>query len=257
MASLLLGSAGSALGGALLGDGVSFLGATLTGAQIGGALGAFAGSQIDAALTPGRSVSRTGPRLSDVNIQGSSEGAPIARLFGRVRVAGQLIWASRFKESAVTTRSQLSLSGSWNGYFGTATAGMHLLLQATWEPDIDRDGLGDETQDPNVGAAPGGGGGQAPGGGGTAADTTAPTVKLAIPSRKLRRAITKGLEVRVTCSEPCRATIRLAIASPMAARAGWIRLTDLCRNRSTAVLASAQMDAKAAPTASTISTSAG
>lgn len=100
---------------------------------------------------------------------------------------------------AVTTRSQLSLSGSWNGYFGTATAGMHLLLQATWEPDADRDGLGDETQDRSVGPAPGGGGG-------TAADTTAPTVKLAIPSRKLSRAITKGLEVRVTCSEACRTT---------------------------------------------------
>ncbi|HVV29126.1 MAG TPA: glycoside hydrolase/phage tail family protein [Rhizomicrobium sp.] len=104
MASLVLGVAGSALGGALLG-GVSLFGTAIGGAQLGGALGAFAGAEIDAALTPGRSVSRTGPRLSDINIQGSAEGAPIPRLFGRMRVAGQLIWASRFRETAVTTRS--------------------------------------------------------------------------------------------------------------------------------------------------------
>ena len=103
MASLLLGVAGSALGSALLGDGISVLGATLTGAQIGGALGALAGSQIDAALTPGRSVAREGPRLTDLSIQASQEGAPIPRLYGRVRLAGQLIWASRFRETAATT----------------------------------------------------------------------------------------------------------------------------------------------------------
>jgi hypothetical protein len=98
MASLLLGAAGSALGGALLGD-ATVLG--LTGAQIGGALGALAGGRIDAALTPGRHVE--GPRLSDVSLQGGAEGAPVPRVYGRVRLTGQVIWASRFKESAGTT----------------------------------------------------------------------------------------------------------------------------------------------------------
>lgn len=102
MASLVLGVAGAAAGSAFLGGGISFLGATLTGAQIGGAIGAFAGSEIDAALMPGRSVTRTGPRLSDINIQASTEGAAIPRLFGRMRLAGQLIWASQFRETAVT-----------------------------------------------------------------------------------------------------------------------------------------------------------
>jgi hypothetical protein len=103
MASLILGAAGSALGGSLLGT--SVLGGLLSGAQAGGALGALAGMEIDAALTPGRTVTRSGPRLSDVNITSSTEGAAIPRLFGRMRLAGQLIWASRFKESAATTSS--------------------------------------------------------------------------------------------------------------------------------------------------------
>jgi hypothetical protein len=101
MASLVLGIAGSALGPTLFGSGFSFLGATITGAQIGGAIGAFAGAEIDAAIAPG--TKRTGPRLSDVNVQASTEGAPIPRLYGRMRVAGQLLWASKFKETTSTT----------------------------------------------------------------------------------------------------------------------------------------------------------
>ncbi len=100
MASLVLGVVGSGVGASLLGS-VSLFGATISGAQIGGALGAFLGSEIDAALSPGQH--RTGPRLSDTNIQASTEGAAIARLYGRVRAAGQLIWASQYKESTATT----------------------------------------------------------------------------------------------------------------------------------------------------------
>ncbi len=103
MASLVLGVAGSALGGSLFG--ASVLGGLFTGAQIGGAIGALAGSEIDAALTPGTSRTVTGPRISDVNIQASTEGAAIPRVFGRMRLAGQLIWASQFNESVTTTRS--------------------------------------------------------------------------------------------------------------------------------------------------------
>ena len=103
MASLVLGVVGAGLGTSLFGSGISFLGATITGAQIGGAIGSFLGSEIDAAISPGRHV--TGPRLADTALQASSEGAPIPRLYGRVRVAGQVIWASRFKETQSTTHS--------------------------------------------------------------------------------------------------------------------------------------------------------
>jgi hypothetical protein len=102
MASLILGAVGSAVGGSLLG-GFSLFGATITGAQIGGAIGTLLGAEIDSALAPGTILHRTGPRLSDVNVQASTEGAPIPRVFGRMRVAGQLLWATKFKETASTT----------------------------------------------------------------------------------------------------------------------------------------------------------
>lgn len=102
MASLVLSAVGSAVGASVLGN-FSFLG--ITGAQIGGAIGALAGSYVDAAIAGGRNVHREGSRLSDVNIQSSSEGATIPRIYGRCRVAGQLIWATRFKETATTTRT--------------------------------------------------------------------------------------------------------------------------------------------------------
>ncbi|HWA31780.1 MAG TPA: glycoside hydrolase/phage tail family protein, partial [Rhizomicrobium sp.] len=103
MASLVLGIAGQAVGNALLGDGVSLFGLTLSGSAIGGAIGAFAGSEIDAALAP--ATKRQGPRLSDINIQSSTEGAAIPRVYGRMRVAGQLIWATNFKETSSTAKS--------------------------------------------------------------------------------------------------------------------------------------------------------
>ncbi|HEX3754558.1 MAG TPA: glycoside hydrolase/phage tail family protein [Rhizomicrobium sp.] len=117
MASLLLGAAGSALGPSLFGS-VSLFGATISGAQIGSALGALAGAEIDAALMPGKNVTRSGPRLSDVNIQASTEGSAIPRLFGRMRLAGQLIWASQFKETATTTKTS---SGGKGGASTTVT----------------------------------------------------------------------------------------------------------------------------------------
>ena len=118
MASLVLGVAGAAVGPSLFGAGFSVFGAAITGAQIGGALGAAFGSQIDAALAPGRHVHREGPRLSDVKIQSSTEGAAIPRVFGRMRVAGQLIWSTNFKETATTTETG---SGGKGGPSITAT----------------------------------------------------------------------------------------------------------------------------------------
>jgi hypothetical protein len=108
MASLVLGVVGAGLGTSLFGSG-AVLG--ITGAQLGGALGAFLGSEIDAALAPGRHATRRGPRLGDTALQASTEGAAIPRLYGRVRVAGQLIWASQYKETPITTRT-----GSGKGF---------------------------------------------------------------------------------------------------------------------------------------------
>ena len=89
MATLLLAAAGASLGGAL---GV--------GAAVGQAVGAVAGAVIDRVLL--RSTkSVTGSRLSDLTVQASTEGEPIPRVYGRVRLSGQVIWATRHEEEAV------------------------------------------------------------------------------------------------------------------------------------------------------------
>ena len=83
MASLVLSIAGSAIGSSLLGSGLTIFGATITGAEIGGAIGTIIGTELDNLIAPGTHVTRKSPRLSDVNIQSSMEGAPIPRLYGR------------------------------------------------------------------------------------------------------------------------------------------------------------------------------
>lgn len=97
MATLLLSAAGTALGGAM--------GGSLAGigtAVLGRAVGATLGSAIDQKLLGmGASPVETG-RVERFRIMGSSEGAAIPRVFGRARVAGQVIWSSRFLESVNT-----------------------------------------------------------------------------------------------------------------------------------------------------------
>jgi len=44
-----------------------------------------------------------GPRLESFHLQTSRDGAPMARVFGRVRLAGQVIWASHIRESSTET----------------------------------------------------------------------------------------------------------------------------------------------------------
>lgn len=68
----------------------------MVGGPIGGALGSLVGSQFDAAIfgTP----NRQGARLKELDVTTSSYGQPIARHFGRMRVAGQMIWASDLVE---------------------------------------------------------------------------------------------------------------------------------------------------------------
>lgn len=71
---------------------------TLVGGPLGGAIGALAGRQVDGAII-GKST-REGPRLKDLAVTTSSYGQPVARLFGRVRVAGSVIWATDLVERA-------------------------------------------------------------------------------------------------------------------------------------------------------------
>lgn len=85
MATLLLTAAGAALGG-LLGP---------IGAVVGQAAGAIVGSLVDEALF---GETQEVGRITDLFVQTSTEGAPIPRLYGRARISGQVIWATRFEE---------------------------------------------------------------------------------------------------------------------------------------------------------------
>ncbi|MBE7246429.1 MAG: glycoside hydrolase TIM-barrel-like domain-containing protein, partial [Actinomycetospora chiangmaiensis] len=96
MATLILSSAGAAVGTALGGP---------IGAMIGQTLGAAAGSALGGALSGSGSRTRfvEGPRLADVAGLTSTEGDPIPRVYGRARIGGSLIWATRPLEVANTT----------------------------------------------------------------------------------------------------------------------------------------------------------
>ncbi len=116
MATLALAAVGAAVGGALLPTGITLFGATLGGAAIGAQIGAFAGSFVDSALfgSMGGGQAVRGPRLTDLHVTASTEGAPIPRLYGRARVGGQVIWADQIEEVASTQ----STGGSGKGYGG-------------------------------------------------------------------------------------------------------------------------------------------
>ena len=105
MATLVLQAAGAAVG-SLFGP---------FGAIAGRALGALAGYAVDSALF-GTHSTREGSRLSDLDPQTSQEGAAIPRIYGRVRISGEVIWATRFEE--VVSESG---EGGKGGSSGTTT----------------------------------------------------------------------------------------------------------------------------------------
>lgn len=85
MAQVILGGLGRVLGGVL-----------------GGAIGAALGGALDRAVVGGlQPARRIGPRLKELQLMGAAEGAPMAAVFGRARVAGQVIWAARFRERRI------------------------------------------------------------------------------------------------------------------------------------------------------------
>lgn len=92
---IILSQAGAAAGSALLPNGIGLFGQTLSGAVLGEAVGRFAGRAIDASLSP---VSE-GPRINALHVMESREGSTLPLVYGRARVGGQVIWASRFKEN--------------------------------------------------------------------------------------------------------------------------------------------------------------
>ena len=80
MATVVLTAVGTALGG-----------------PVGGAIGALIGQRIDHELFGPKG--RDGPRLTELAVQTSSYGSAIPWLFGRMRVAGTVIWSTDLIET--------------------------------------------------------------------------------------------------------------------------------------------------------------
>jgi hypothetical protein len=87
MAQVVLGGIGAAVGGGV-------------GRIIGSTLGGMLDRSLVASLEAPR---QNGPRLNTLALQGAAEGSPMACVFGRARVAGQVIWAARFQEGRKTS----------------------------------------------------------------------------------------------------------------------------------------------------------
>lgn len=97
MATILLAAAGGAIGSAI-GGSVLGLGAAVIGRAVGGTIG----NLIDQGLLGGSAPVEHG-RVDTLRVQGAAEGRPMAQVYGAMRVGGQVIWASRFKENVATS----------------------------------------------------------------------------------------------------------------------------------------------------------
>lgn len=103
MATLVLQTIGSVVGGAVAGP---------IGSTIGRLIGGLGGSYIDQAMQPHASPRYSvGPRLKSMDGISSTEGAGVPRVYGRARIGGQMIWATRFLERIAVSFEQAPKSG--------------------------------------------------------------------------------------------------------------------------------------------------
>jgi hypothetical protein len=108
MATLILTAVGSAVGG-----------------PIGAAVGAIVGQQVDSRLFAPKA--RHGPRLGELAVQTSTYGTAIPKVFGTMRVAGTVIWATDLKEQRSTggggKGQPKTVSYSYSASFAVALSG--------------------------------------------------------------------------------------------------------------------------------------
>lgn len=149
---------------------------TAIGGPLGGAIGALVGRQVDTAIFG--SPSREGPRLKELSVTTSSYGSPIPRHFGRMRVAGSIVWATDLVEHkdrqgggkgspSVTTYNYsasfaVALSSRPLARIGRIWADGNLLRGAADDLKVGGKlrfyaGHGDQTPDPLLAAAEAGG----------------------------------------------------------------------------------------------------
>lgn len=78
---------------------LSVVGAGISSAMgFGASAGWLVGSLIGNLLFQKKGPNTEGPRLTDLTVQSSTEGAPIPIVFGRMRIAGNMIWSGGIQE---------------------------------------------------------------------------------------------------------------------------------------------------------------
>jgi len=128
MATLVLQTVGSTVGGAIAGP---------IGAAIGRFAGGLGGAFIDAALAPrGAPNYRIGPQLRSMDGIASTEGAAIPRLFGRARLGGEMIWATRFLEQTNVSVDNSAQTGASGGKGITPKAGARVNVSYSYFANI-------------------------------------------------------------------------------------------------------------------------
>ncbi len=103
MATIVFSTLGGAIGASIGGP---------AGAVIGQSVGALGGQLIDRALFAPSERSPAQSSAGDIHVQTSTEGAPILEIFGTMRIAGQVIWATPFVKH---TRSSGQGKGGGSG----------------------------------------------------------------------------------------------------------------------------------------------
>lgn len=119
MAAIVLGAVGSAIGAGFGGTILGFSGAAI-GGFIGSAVGSVVDSWIVASLQPNQRID--GPRLENMRVTSSTEGAIIPQIFGRMRIGGNIIWATDFAE---TFKSESQGGGKGGGGGVTTTTALY------------------------------------------------------------------------------------------------------------------------------------
>src|SRR5205085_2260015 len=101
---------------------------TVDGGPIGGAIGSNIGRRIDAEIF--KPKGRQGPRLGDLSVQTSSYGTQIPKIFGTMRVAGTVIWATDLREERTKSGGgkgqPKTTSYSYSASFAVALSGRPL-----------------------------------------------------------------------------------------------------------------------------------
>ncbi|MEO9781460.1 MAG: glycoside hydrolase TIM-barrel-like domain-containing protein [Sedimentitalea sp.] len=112
MATLVLGAAGAAIGGSI-GGAILGVSAATIGGFVGSTIGSVVDSWIISSLAPTQRIE--GARMDNLRITSATEGAVIPRLYGRMRIGGNIIWATDFREETKTTTQGGGKGGGGGG----------------------------------------------------------------------------------------------------------------------------------------------